>query len=98
MSLTKFRQTKFNCDQLREFLGSPTGRELSEAIREERKNMTADKDISELRLCGRHDVFQRLDEIFFAGVQPIDPPRKPESKKARKARLPLPHHSTDLPV
>ena len=89
--LKKFRLNKVHTENLQSFLGSDTGRELLEVLRAERRaNVRA--DLSESRLLGRHDVWQRLDDIFEFGTAFLELRQRQSSKAAT-----IPAHASKLP-
>ena len=88
--LKSFREKPQNTEALTNFLLSEPGRELTEILRMIRASMTSDKGLSEGRICGRHDVFQSLDDLFFIGTQPLEPKKTPMSAKGGNIK---PHKS-----
>ena len=88
--LKSFREKPQNTEALTNFLLSEPGRELTEILRQIRAAMTTDKQITEGRICGRHDVFQHLDDLFYIGAQPLEPKKSPMSSKGGNVK---PHKS-----
>ena len=89
--IKRFRQNAGHTESLANFLNSEAGKELTVILRHMRERMTKGQGLSESRVCGRHDVFQEIDDLFFTGTQHLDQPRKPVSEKA--GATPKPHRS-----
>lgn len=80
--LKEFKENKHNVQSLAAFLESSPGRAFEELLRDLRTELTSDPSASELRVCGRHDVFQKLDDLLFTSTQYREAMPRPSSKKA----------------
>jgi hypothetical protein len=83
--LDQFRENQANVEALREFLTSEPGREFADMLRAVRSAMTQE-DLCEARLLGRHDAFQRLEDLLFVSTVHLER-RNPVSGKAAKTHL-----------
>lgn len=88
--LKEYKENKHNVESLAAFLQSKPGRDFSEMLRILRTELTSDPQASELRICGRHDVFQKLDDLLFAATEYREARPRPSSQKAG---APKPHLS-----